>query len=75
MRFCSENYYRLRFSSAVATDVKEVGCNPKWIQREGRKQVQNIGIGMKLQQALKLQQEQLKDGRKIVSREKREAEK
>ena len=40
-----------------------------------RKQVQNIGIGTKSQQALKLQQEQLKTERKIVSREQREAEK
>lgn len=37
--FVLKNYYRLRFSPAVATDVKEVGCNPKRVQREGRKQV------------------------------------
>ena len=69
------NYYRLRFSPAVATDVKEVGRNPKRVQREVRKQVQNTGIGTKSQQALKLQQEQLKTERKIVSREQKEAEK
>ena len=40
-----------------------------------RKQVQNTGIGTKSQQALKLQQEQLKTERKTVSREQREAEK
>ena len=40
-----------------------------------RKQVQNTGIGTKSQQALKLQQEQLKIERKIVNREQREAEK
>ena len=40
-----------------------------------RKQVQNTGIGTKSQQALKLQQEQLKTERKAVSREQREAEK
>ncbi len=39
------------------------------------KQVQNAGIGTKSQQALKLQQEQLKTERKILSREQREAEK
>lgn len=27
--FVLKNYYGLRFSPAVATDVKEVGCNPK----------------------------------------------
>ena len=73
--FILKNYYRLRFSPAVATDVKEIGRNPKRVQREVRKQLQNTRIGTKLQQALKLQQEQLKTERKIVSREQREAEK
>ena len=73
--FVLKNYYQLRFSPAVATDVKETGRNPKRIQREVRKQVQNSGIGTKSQQALKLQQEQLKTERRNVSREQREAEK
>ena len=67
--FVLKNYYRLRFSPAVAADVKEAGCNPKRVQREARKQVQNTGIGTKSQQALKLQQKQLKTERKIMSRE------
>ena len=73
--FVLKNYYRLRFSPAVATDVKEAGRNPKRVQREVRKQLQNTGIGTKSQQALKLQQEQLKTERKTMSREQREAEK
>ena len=73
--FVLKNYYRLRFSSAVSTDVKEVGHNPKRVQREVWKQIQNTGIGTKSQQVLKLQQEQLKTERKTVSREQREAEK
>ena len=73
--FILKKYYQLRFSPAVATDVKEVGRNPKRVQREVRKQVQNTGIGTKSQQALKLQQEQLKTERKTVSRKQREAEK
>ena len=73
--FILKNYYRLRFSPAVATDVKEAGRNPKRVQREVRKQVQNTGIGTKSWQALKLQQEQLKTERKTVRREQREAEK
>ena len=72
--FVLKNYYRLKFSLAVATDVKESARNPKRIQREVRKQVQNTGIGTKSQQALKLKQEQLKTERKAVSRERREAE-
>ena len=50
--FVMKNYYRLQFSPAVATDVKEAGRNPKRVQREVRKQVQNAGIETKLQQAL-----------------------
>ena len=73
--FVLKNYYRLRFSPAVAIDIKEVGRNPKRVQREVRKQIKNTGIGTKSQQALKLQQEQLKTERKTVSREQREAEK
>ena len=73
--FVLKNYYQLRFSPAVAIDVKEVGRNPKRVQRKVRKQVQNTGIGTKSQQALKLQQEQLKTERKTVSREQREAQK
>ncbi len=73
--FVLKNYYRLRFSPAVATDVKEASRNPKRVQREVRKQVQNTGIGTKSQQALKLQQEQLKTERKTMSRERQEAEK
>ena len=56
----------------MATDVKEAGSNSKRVQREVRKQVQNTGIGTKSQQALKLQQEQLKIERKAVSREQRQ---
>jgi hypothetical protein len=73
--FVLKNYYRLRFSPAVATDVKEASRNPKRVQREVRKQIQNTGIGTKSQQALKLQQEQLKTERKTMSREQRGAEK
>ncbi len=69
------NCYRLRFSPAVATDVKEAGRNPKRVWREVRKQLQNTGIGTNLQQVLKLQQEQLIIERKAVSQEQREAEK
>lgn len=71
--FVLKKYYRLRFSPAVATDVKETKQNPKRVQREVRKQVQNTRIGTKSQQALKLQQEQLKTEHKIASRERREA--
>ena len=73
--FVLKNYYRLRFSPAVAADVREAGRNPTRIQREVRKQVQNTGVGTKSQQALKLQQEQWKTERKTAGRKRREAEK
>ena len=67
-------YYRLRFSPAVAAVVKETKRNPKRMQREVKKQLQNNGTGTKSQQALKLQQEQNKQTRKVKSREKKLAE-
>ena len=66
--FVLKNYYWLRFSPAVVIVIKEADHNPKRVQREVRKQVQNTGIGTKSQQALKLQQEQLKTEQKIVRR-------
>lgn len=72
--FVLRKYYRLRFSPAVAIDVKEAGRNPKRVQREVRKQMQNTGIGTKSQQALKLQQEVMKIERKVLGREQRKAE-
>lgn len=67
-------YFSLKFSPAVDTVVKETKRNPKRIQREAKKQMQETGIGTKSQQSLKLQQEQNKQERKVRSREKREAD-
>ena len=72
--FVLKHYYRLRFSPAVAADVKETKRNPKKMQRDVKKQVQQSGIGTKSQQALKLQQEQNKQERKERSRKQKEAE-
>lgn len=73
--FVLRNYFRLRFSPAVAAAVKEMSGNPKRRIREARKQTDASGIGTKSQQALKLQQEQMKTERRIISRERKEAEK
>ena len=73
--FVLKHYYDLQFSPAVDTVVKDIKRNPKRMQREAKKQMQKTGIGTKLQQALKLQQEQCKQERKIRSKEKKEAEK
>ena len=73
--FILKNYYQLRFSPAIAADVKETAHNPKRIQREIQKQIQNTRIGTKSQQALKLQQEKLKTERRIMNRKQQETEK
>ncbi|MDW2797439.1 YjdF family protein [Clostridium boliviensis] len=70
--FLRKNYYRLRFSPAVEASVKASRRNPKRILREVRRQIQNTGISTKSQQALKLQQEEGKLERKLLSREARE---
>ena len=67
-------YYALKFSPVVETVVKELKRNPKRMQREAKRQMQETGVGTKAQQALKLQQEQDKQKRKVRSREKKEAE-
>lgn len=71
--FILKAYDSLKFSSAVANAVKEVKRNPKKMQRDVKKQMQQIGIGTKSQQALKLQHEQNKQERKEKSREQKEA--
>ena len=39
--FVLKNYVHLRFSPAVATGVRKAGRNPKRLQREVRKEMQN----------------------------------
>ncbi|MCI6996389.1 MAG: YjdF family protein [Eubacterium sp.] len=72
--FILKHYDSLQFSPAVATVIKEVKRNPKRMQRDVKKQLQDTGIGTKSQQALKLQQEQNKQSRKVKSREQKLSE-
>ena len=72
--YIQKYYYSLKFSPAVDAVVKDIRRNPKRMQREAKKQMQETGIGTKSQQALKLQQEQNKQERKVRSRKKREAD-
>ena len=65
----------LKFSPPVDAAVKKDVFNPKRKLREARKQSQVSGIGTKSQQALKLQQEENKLERKVLSKEMKEAEK
>ena len=63
-------YFSLKFSPVVETVVKDIKRNPKRMQREVKKQMLEIGIGTKSQQAL----EQNKQERKEKRRKKKEAE-
>lgn len=74
--FILKNYYNLKFSDPIAIDKKpKKKINPKRMQREIKKTVQEKGIGTKAQQALKLNHENKKIERKIKSKESREKEK
>ena len=74
LEYVQKHYAGLKFSPAVDTVGKDIKRNPKRMQREVRRQMQETGIGTKSQQALKLQQEQNKQERKIRSKEKKEVE-
>lgn len=65
--FILKHYYDLQFSPTVKVAVAEKHINPKRMQREIKKQMSNIGIGTKSQQALKFQREQLKTERKKIN--------
>ena len=62
-QYIQKYYASLKFSPAVDTVVRDIKRNPKRMQREAKRQMQETGIGTKSQQALKLQQEQNKQER------------
>lgn len=72
--YIQKDYFGLKFSPIVRATVKETKMNPKRMQRVAKRQMQEIGIGTKSQQALKQQQEQNKQERKIRKREQKEAD-
>ena len=65
---------QLKFSPSIAVAIRPEAVNPKRERRMLRKQTAPDRIGTKSQQALKLQQEQNKQERKVRSREKKEAD-
>ena len=69
------HYHGLKFSPAVEADTRQRADNPKRRQRNARKQLENIGVGTKAQQALQKQREEMKTERQEFSREQRDAEK
>ena len=74
--FLLKRWNNLQFSPSIeAASIVEKRMNPKRIQRAIKKQLQDIGLGTKAQQVLKLQQEQGKLERKACTREQKEADK
>ena len=72
--FILRHYYDLRFSPSVDAEFKEKKQNPKKVQCEIKKTLQNTGTGTKSQQAIKLQHEQSKAVGKENKRLKKEAD-
>ena len=73
--FLLEHWRHLPFSPSMEGAVpEERRVNPKRMQRQIRRSLQNTGIGTKAQQALQLQREQDKKERSRRCREDREAE-
>jgi hypothetical protein len=69
--FIQRHFYELRFSQSVPTERREAKKNPKTGQRDAKRQMQQVGIGTKSQQALKLQHEE----KRLESRKKNREEK
>ena len=74
LEYALQHYYELVFSPAIETEIRKAADNPKRRSRNARKQLENIGIGTKSQQALQRQREEMKKERRQISREEREAE-
>ena len=74
--FLLRNHHRLKFShKSLSEKSKQKHLNPKRMQKEIKKQLENKGAGTKSQQALKEAYEQSKAERKMLSKVQIEAEK
>ncbi len=74
-RFLNENWKNLRLSPPISgTGMEERRINPKRMQREISRQLQNPGAGTKAQQALKALQEANKTERKQKTKQEKDAE-
>ena len=74
LEYALQHYFELAFSPAIETEIRQAADNPKRRSRNARKQLENIGLGTKSQQALQRQREEMKKERRQISREEREAE-
>lgn len=67
-----KNYDTLRFGPPVLAGDRSACSNPGRLRKAARHEVQGSGVGTRSQQALKLLQEQGKQTRNALRREKRE---
>ena len=74
LEYALQHYYELVFSPAIETEIRQAADNPKRRSRNARKQLENMGIGTKSQQALQRQRKEMKKERRQISREDREME-
>jgi len=75
LEYVQKNFNNLKFSPTVETTSQHrERINPKRLQRAVKKQIQEVGIGTKSQQALQLLHEQNKLERKSRSKEQKEFE-
>ena len=74
LEYALQHYYELVFSPALETEIRQAADNPKRRSRNARKQLENMGIGTKSQQALQRQRKEMKKERRQISREDREME-
>ena len=72
--YVRHHYYELVFGPAIEMEARQTADNPKRRSRNARKQLENIGIGTKSQQALQRQRDEMKTERRQISREERDAE-
>ena len=71
-----KNYNRLQFSQPIDdVEIREKKINPKRMQRDIHRQLEEKSVGTKAQQALKVQQEEKKIACKSFNQQKTEAEK
>lgn len=71
--FILKNFNRINFSSSMELEsIEEKRINPKRLQREVKKEVENSGASTKAQLAVKEQYEQLMLQRKRFSKEEKE---
>jgi hypothetical protein len=71
--FILKNFNRINFSSSMELEsIEEKRINPKRLQREVKKEIENSGASTKAQLAVKEQYEQLKLQHKRLSKEEKE---